>query len=40
MKFSRGDICYILENNMRVKSAKVISRSGDFYSIRREHSSL
>jgi len=33
MKFSRGDTCYILENNMRVKPAKVISRSGDFYTI-------
>ena len=26
--FSRGDICYILENNMHVRSARVINRIG------------
>lgn len=33
MKFVRGDICYILENNMHPKAAKIISRQGNFYTI-------
>ena len=33
MQFSRGDTCYIIESNMRVKAAKVINRQGDFYTI-------
>ena len=31
--FARGDICYILENNMRVRSARVINRIGKLYTI-------
>ena len=31
--FARGDICYILENNMRVRSARVINRIGKSYTI-------
>ena len=33
MAFVRGDTCYILENNMNVRAAKVISRQGKFYII-------
>lgn len=33
MNFSRGDICYILEHNSKVRAAKVISRQGQFYTI-------
>ena len=33
MKFSRGDTCYILENNRNVRAAKVISRQGSFVTI-------
>ena len=31
MSFVRGDACYILENNMNVRAAKVINRQGRFY---------
>lgn len=31
--FKRGDTCYILENNFRVKQAKVVNRRGKFYTI-------
>ena len=31
--FARGDICYILENNMRARSARVINRIGKAYTI-------
>ena len=31
--FARGDICYILENNIRVRSARVINRIGKSYTI-------
>lgn len=31
--FQRGDIVYILENNMNVKQAKVVNRQGKFYTI-------
>ena len=33
MSFVRGDTCYILENNMNVRAAKVISKQGKFYII-------
>ena len=33
MAFVRGDACYILENNMNVRAAKVINRQGRFYII-------
>ena len=33
MSFFRGDICYILENNMNVRAAKVINKQGRFYII-------
>lgn len=33
MKFSRGDTCYILENNRNVRAAKVISRQGSLVTI-------
>ena len=33
MQFLRGDTCYILESNMKVKAAKVINSQGDFYTI-------
>ena len=33
MSFVCGDTCYILENNMNVRAAKVISRQGKFYII-------
>lgn len=33
MAFTRGDICYILENNMNVRAAKVARRQGGFYII-------
>ena len=33
MSFVRGDTCYILENNMNVRVAKVINRQGKFYII-------
>lgn len=33
MSFARGDTCYILENNMNVRAAKVINRQGKFYII-------
>ena len=31
--YKRGDIVYILENNMDVRQAKVINKSGGFYTI-------
>ena len=31
--YKRGDIVYILENNMDVRQAKVVNRSGGFYTI-------
>lgn len=33
MDFVRGDACYILENNMNVRAAKVINKQGRFYVI-------
>lgn len=33
MVFVRGDACYILENNMNVRAAKVINKQGRFYVI-------
>lgn len=33
MSFVRGDTCYILENNMRVRAAKVISKRSNYYVI-------
>lgn len=33
MSFVRGDVCYILENNMNVRAAKVISRRSNYYVI-------
>lgn len=33
MSFVRGDTCYILENNMNVRAAKVINKQGRFYII-------
>ena len=33
MSFVRRDTCYILENNMNVRAAKVINRQGKFYII-------
>ena len=33
MSFVRGDTCYILENNMKVRAAKVINKQGKFYII-------
>lgn len=33
MDFARGDTCYILENNMNVRAAKVINKQGRFYTI-------
>ena len=33
MAFTRGDTCYILENNMNVRAAKVINKQGRFYTI-------
>lgn len=33
MSFVRGDTCYILENNMNVRVAKVINKQGNFYVI-------
>ena len=33
MNFVRGDTCYILENNMNVRAAKVINKQGRFYVI-------
>ena len=33
MAFVRGDACYILENNMNVRAAKVINKQGRFYVI-------
>ena len=33
MAFVRGDACYILENNMNVRAAKVINKQGRFYII-------
>ena len=33
MVFVRGDACYILENNMNVRAAKVINKQGRFYII-------
>lgn len=33
MSFIRGDTCYILENNMNVRAAKVINKQGRFYVI-------
>lgn len=33
MSFVRGDTCFILENNMNVRAAKVISKQGKFYII-------
>lgn len=31
--FQRGDVAYILENNLNVKQAKVMNRQGDLYTI-------
>lgn len=31
--FSRGDTCYILENNTRVRPAKIINKIGKIYTI-------
>ena len=31
--FQRGDVVYILENNLSVKQAKVMNRQGDLYTI-------
>ena len=33
MSFVRGDSCYILENNMNVRAAKIINKQGRFYVI-------
>lgn len=33
MSFVRGDTCYILENNMNVRAAKVLSRRSNYYVI-------
>lgn len=33
MGFVRGDTCYILENNMNVRAAKIINKQGRFYVI-------
>ena len=33
MSFVRGDTCYILENNMNTRAAKVINKQGRFYII-------
>ena len=33
MSFVRGDACYILENTMNVRAAKVINKQGRFYVI-------
>lgn len=33
--FTRGDVCYILENNMNVVQVKVVSKSGRFYIIQK-----
>ena len=33
MSFVRGETCYILENNMNVRVAKVISRRSNYYVI-------
>ena len=33
MAFVRVDACYILENNMNVRAAKVINKQGRFYVI-------
>lgn len=33
MKFARGETCYILESNYKVRAAKVINKQGDFYVI-------
>lgn len=33
MSFVRGDTCYILENNMNVRAAKIINKQGRFYVI-------
>ncbi len=31
--FQRGDVAYILENNLNVKQAKVMNRQGNLYTI-------
>ena len=33
MSFVRGDTCFILENNMNVRAARVINKQGKFYVI-------
>ena len=33
MSFVRGETCYILENNMNVRAARVINKQGRFYII-------
>lgn len=33
MNWTRGDTCYILENNMSPRQAKIISKQGNFYVI-------
>lgn len=33
MNFKKGDICYILENNMNVRTAKISRVDGNFYTI-------
>lgn len=31
--FKTGDVCYILENNMRPRQAKISAKQGEFYVI-------
>lgn len=33
MKFSSGEVCYIVENNVRVSPARVLKQQGRFYII-------
>ena len=33
MKFARGETCYILESNYKVRAIKVINKQRDFYVI-------
>ena len=34
MKYKKGDIVYLIENNYKVREATIISVSGGFYTIR------
>ena len=34
MKFKKGDIAYIIENNSHVREVKVVGASGGFYTIK------